>query len=327
MKHKIKILRSILPEAIETARKRARRSLVRWRLDLLGADQDQRLQAERLLRGRERYRQLRKADAVIVSYPKSGRTWLRVMLSRLYQRIYDLPDDIVIQFDNFHHMDRRIPRLFFTHDAHIGEYIGHAGSKRAYHDKKVLLLARDPRDVAVSQFFHLRFRTKDWKREMNFYPPDDSDLGLFDFVRQGSTGLPRVIGFMNAWKDEIARTRAHEILRYEDLRADPHGGLSRVARFLNIPASPDQIQEAVDYASYENMKRKESDHGFRDSGTRLAPADQANPDSYKVRRAKVGGYRDYFDDDQIAAIDAIVAESLDPGYGYGVSRGVENAGA
>jgi len=28
--------------------------------------------------------------------------------------------------------------------------------------------------------------------------------------------------------------------------------------------------------------------------------DKSDPDSYKVRKAKVGGYRDYFDADQIA---------------------------
>ena len=35
-------------------------------------------------------------------------------------------------------------------------------------------------------------------------------------------------------------------------------------------------------------------------------SDKSNPDSFKVRRAKVGGYRDYFDDAQVAEIDALV---------------------
>ena len=64
------------------------------------------------------------------------------------------------------------------------------------------------------------------------------------------------------------------------------------------------------------MKQKESDHSFRSSGARLTPGDKTNPDSYKVRRAKVGGYRDYFDDDQLAQIDAMVFERLDPVFGY-----------
>jgi hypothetical protein len=35
-----------------------------------------------------------------------------------------------------------------------------------------------------------------------------------------------------------------------------------------------------------------------------------------VRRAKVGGYRDYFEDDQLARIDALVQSSLSPVFGY-----------
>ena len=46
------------------------------------------------------------------------------------------------------------------------------------------------------------------------------------------------------------------------------------------------------------LKKLETKKAFR--GSRLIPGDKNNPDSFKVRRAKVGGYRDYFDDRQIA---------------------------
>ena len=67
------------------------------------------------------------------------------------------------------------------------------------------------------------------------------------------------------------------------------------------------------------MKRLEQEQVFRSSGTRLAPGDEANPQSYKVRRAKVGGWRDYFDDEQVAAIEALVASRPSPPFGYGAS--------
>ena len=35
-----------------------------------------------------------------------------------------------------------------------------------------------------------------------------------------------------------------------------------------------------------------------------------------MRRAKVGGYRDYFDDAQLAQLDALTEERLLPGFGY-----------
>jgi len=72
----------------------------------------------------------------------------------------------------------------------------------------------------------------------------------------------------------------------------------------------------VSYASYENMKRLEQTKAFWLSGQRLVPGDRGNPDSYKVRRAKIGGYRDYFDDEQVAAIDDLVRARPGPMFGY-----------
>jgi len=46
------------------------------------------------------------------------------------------------------------------------------------------------------------------------------------------------------------------------------------------------------------------------------PRDKDNPNSYKVRRAKVGGYRDYFSDEEVSAIDQQLADKLDPLFGY-----------
>jgi hypothetical protein len=64
------------------------------------------------------------------------------------------------------------------------------------------------------------------------------------------------------------------------------------------------------------MKKMEQKKTFWLSGGRMVPKDRDNPNTYKVRRAKVGGYRDYFDDDQVARIEALVNSTLSPYYGY-----------
>ncbi len=48
----------------------------------------------------------------------------------------------------------------------------------------------------------------------------------------------------------------------------------------------------------------------------MMPRDKDNPNSFKVRRAKVGGYRDYFTDEEVAAIDQRLADTLDPMFSY-----------
>ena len=50
-----------------------------------------RINADRWLRGREEYRKLQLADYILMSWGKSGRTWLRVMMSRFYQQKFGIP--------------------------------------------------------------------------------------------------------------------------------------------------------------------------------------------------------------------------------------------
>jgi hypothetical protein len=65
------------------------------------------------------------------------------------------------------------------------------------------------------------------------------------------------------------------------------------------------------------MRKMENKRTFWLSGSRMLAKDKSNPDSYKVRKAKVGGYRDYFDEDQIVSLEAIVNERLNPLYERG----------
>lgn len=305
---------SSLPHALQTLWKKTTRLLLRLRM--LFASEAEKAQAERRLRGRQQYRTLQNADIVLVSFGKSGRTWLRVMLSRLYQQIYKLPESTLIGFDNFHSMNAGIPRMFFTHDNYIGDYTGHTDSKEDFYRKKVVLMVRDPRDVAVSQFFQWKYRMKTGKKAINQYPEHGSDISIFDFVMNPDSGLLKVIAFLNLWAREARHMQDFFLLRYEDLKARPEDMLSELAAFMEIPADNVQIRDAVEFASYDNMKKMEEKKTFWLSGGRMAPGDRSNPNSYKVRRAKVGGYRDYFDDRQVEAIDRLTAENLAPFYRY-----------
>ena len=268
---------------------------------------------ERWLRGREDYRKLRIADAVVVSFGKSGRTWLRVLLSRIYQLQHGLGERAVIGFDNLHHQTGAVPKIMFTHDNYVKDYTGHRDSKADFYDKKVVFLARDPRDVAVSQYFQWKYRMKPNKKDINAYPT--ADLSPFDFV-MSDAGLPKVIEFMNLWAKEAPKINEFMIVRYEDLRAAPKATLGRLLEFLGTPASETQIADAVRFASLDNMRRMEQQRVFWLSGGRLVPKDRSNPNSYKVRRGKVAGYRDDFAAAQLAEIDRLVETTLSPVYGY-----------
>jgi hypothetical protein len=239
------------------------------------------------------------------------------MISHLFRVKYDLPENAVLGFDNFHNLNKSVPKTFFTHDNYIKDFTGDPHSKAPFYDKRVILLARDPRDVAVSQFFQWKFRIKSTKVAINNYPPQGSDISLFDFVMGDNGGSMRAVtDYLNLWAQEVSKVEHFHLLRYEDLRARPREELRQMLDFMGIEATEAHVNAAVDYSSYENMKKMEGSQQFRLAGGRMMPRDKDNPNSFKVRRAKVGGYRDYFTDEEVEAIDQRLAETLDPLFNY-----------
>jgi hypothetical protein len=277
---------------------------------------EKKIRIDRWLRGKEEYRKLKLADGVIVSFGKSGRTWLRVMLSRFYQVKYGIGERHLIGFDNLHKKNRAIPKLFFTHDNYLKDYTGNRDSKADFYDKKVVLLVRNPLDVAVSQFFQWKFRMRPGKKALNQYPEHGSDIEIYDFLMDPDAGLTKIIDYLNLWASEAGKIKDLLIVRYEDMRSNTGEVLERIVTFLGTPGDQDQIQEAVRFASVENMRNMETKRTFWLSGSRMVAKDKSNPNSYKVRKAKVGGYRDYFDDSQIQTLNQLVADRLDSIFGY-----------
>jgi hypothetical protein len=311
----VRLVIQSLRQAAQTGKKKLSRRILHWRMR--GQPEAVILKEERKLRGVEQYDKLRKADVVFVSFGKSGRTWLRVMVSHLFRVIYDLPKNAILGFDNFHNLNHKVPKTFFTHDNYIKDYTGDFETKKPFYDKPVVLMARDPRDVAVSQFFQWKHRVKPTKVAINNYPPRGSDISLFDFVMGDNGGsMIAVTDYLNLWAQESSRVEHFHLLRYEDLRSRPQEELRSLLNFMQVKATDADVAAAVEYSSYENMKKMEGKKQFRLSGGRMMPRDKDNPDSYKVRRAKVGGYRDYFTDEEVAAIDARLADTLDPLFNY-----------
>jgi len=276
----------------------------------------ERVRVRRRARGREDSRNLAKADYAVVSHGKSGRTWLSVMLSRFFQLRYGLSERSLLIFDNLHRKNRAIPKILFTHDNYIRDYTGNGDSKTAFYKTSTALLVRNPADVAVSQYFQWRHRMLPHKKELNSYPAHGAEVAIFDFVMHEEQGLKRVVGFMNEWARELPKLCNKLIIRYEDMRARPNAELRRLLEWMELNPTDAEIDQSVEFAAFDNLKKLEQKRVFWWSGTRMVPGQKGNPDSFKVRRAKVGGYRDYFDDEQVRQIDGYVRDHLDPMFGY-----------
>lgn len=261
-------------------------------------------------------RKARRCDVMVLSRAKSGRTWLRAMLSRLYQVAYGLPETQLLEFDNFRRQNAAIPNILFTHGHYLKERLGTPPWREKFRHKKVIFLVRNPCDVAVSEYFQSTRRASEHKAELYAI---DRKASMYEFVMTSGMGLPAIVDYFNAWEPVVSKLPRALVVRYEDMRARPEEALARIVAFLGAPFSEQQIAEAVEFASFENLKEKERTDYFKNS--RLSPRDPADPDSFKVRRGKVGGYRDYFDGPERDRMEGFVRSRLSPCFGYGESPG------
>mgnify|MGYP001551433426 FL=1 len=265
----------------------------------------------------------RRAQLLIIGHPKSGNTWLKVMISRLFQVRYGLPASRLINTDELALKHPEIPRLaasngYYSYEGIIGEALAPGAPDSDLRHKPVLFIARHPCDIAVSWFFQFTKRQSRHKQELinHFidHPIDRRTIGMWDFVRHSDIGLPFLVDYLNTWERNVAALDRGMVLRYEDLRARPAENLRRVVELMERDFSDDEIQEAVRFGSFDNLRQLETKGFFRQGGLTLR--DPKDPNTFKVRRGKVGGYRDYFTPEQVAELEEIVRARLSPSLGY-----------
>ena len=262
-------------------------------------------------------RKLTEADIVVVSYAKSGRTWLKALLSRLYQRRFGLAEDLLLNHDNMRKRNPHVPTVFFTHDGDpIGSIKSLRNDKSDYDGKKIVYLMRHPCDVAVSLYFHMKYRQTRKKtfrkapKELNAV----KNMELYDFVMRPEHGLEAIIEYTNLWHDYVAERDDALLVRYEDLQTQPETTLRRASDFLGFDFTQEEIEEAIAFCSFEKLRERERNGFYADSA--LRPTDGNDPKTFKVRRGKVGGYQDHFTDAQLEAVDALMRRKLNPEIGY-----------
>jgi hypothetical protein len=249
------------------------------------------------------------ADVVCVSFPKSGRTWVRAMMTRLFQRHFGVDADVLLEFDNLHALDARIPRVLFTHEGDAWRRPGELDpDKSRYGGKPVILLVRDPIDVAVSRFFHVRNRARAIPSE------EYRRMSIEQFVWAPLGGVPTIVRFLNQWHAALPSLSPVLVLRYEDLRSEPAASLTRLATFLGMSCSPEEIRDAVEFAAFENLRAIEERGALKTA--RLGARGPAGAGAHKVRRGKVGGYRDHFSAEDVCRLETFVRAELTPSFGY-----------
>ena len=264
----------------------------------------------------------RRTDVYLISYPKCGRTWLRLMIGRAIVEHYSLPqneDLLLLRWKSSPHPD--LPMITVVHEDRpmLKTSQELETSKEKFRDKKVIFLARDPRDVIVSSYFEMKKRG-----ELFGENPYEDRKAVFEgelseFIEQTRGGFDTILRYYNIWAASRDIPQGFLLVRYEDMKRNPSEVLRRVLDFLGLQFITEAtLQEAVRYASFENMRKMEREGNFQ-SGV-LNPAQKSDEDSYKTRKGKVGGYSDYLTVDQIQHLNNKMQNDLSAFFGYGMSN-------
>jgi hypothetical protein len=245
------------------------------------------------------------ADAVVISYPKSGRTFVRAMLARIYKRQFGIDERALLEFPSLRRAPAGAPPVLFSHggDAMRRPDQIHVNPADYLH-KKVVLIARHPGDIAVSRYHHLKHRSRDVARQRLAEQP----LENFVWTEQG--GIPSIVTFLN----QFAALHGVTILRYEEFLSDPGATLRKLAEAVGLKVSSEDIADAVEFGSLPNLKKLEHEGYFTSS--RLRRARKGDEASGKVRKGTSGGYREQLGEEEASRIDAYLKDHLDRRLGY-----------
>lgn len=189
-------------------------------------------------------------DCMLVSYPRSGSTWLRFLLSNVRfghespTTFDNLNDRIPYALRPAASVMRKLPRprILKSHSAFDCQF------------RKVVLLVRDPRDAVISYYHYHRRRGK-----------IDESCSLDEYIPMCVRGEVDSYGAwgenVGSWLGARLGTEDFYVATYESLKADTKGELGAICEFLALPTDDQTLQNAVFWSSPEKMNPRKATPG------------------------------------------------------------------
>ncbi|GBP28013.1 Sulfotransferase family cytosolic 1B member 1 [Eumeta japonica] len=160
---------------------------------------------------------------------------------------------------------------------------------------RVVYVARDPRDVAIS-YYHLS------KLRKIFEFSGDFKTYWRIFLNNLVISAPYFEHLKEAWKQ-----RKHPnmlFLFYEEMYKDLPGVVRRVAKFFEKKYSDAQIRKLCEHLDIDNMRKNKSVNPDLNS-----TIDTEGAESF-IRKGKAGGWREYFDEGMAAEAEKWMRDNL-----------------
>ncbi|XP_049875172.1 luciferin sulfotransferase-like [Pectinophora gossypiella] len=162
---------------------------------------------------------------------------------------------------------------------------------------RVVYVARDPRDVAVSYYHFVKsFPTYEMKADFKSY----HDL----FINDLEMYEPFFEHVKEAWHQ-----RNHPnmlFLFYEELSKDLGAVARRVASFLGKQYTDEQYARLLDHLKFDNFQKNTAVELQKYKKLGLMESNGQN----FIRKGKAGGWRDYYDEEMIRRTEQWMADNL-----------------
>jgi Sulfotransferase domain len=235
--------------------------------------------------------------ALICSYPKSGRTWLRYMLAHVLVTHFalDVKLDLANMFSVVPNDDLDVERGWPGY-RFLGVLPSVATSHKRYKERlhggcRIIFLVRDPRDVVVSYWFHR-------SRHMGLLAGE-----LSEFVRDPRYGITDMLDYLETWAVAAERERLL-IVSYEEMKADAFFSLRRICDFLEVPVSDNTIRAAAAAGEFSRMREMELE-----TAVGGYVYDRSDDSALRVRRGRAHGFVDYLSRADEKAISSHLASA------------------
>lgn len=219
----------------------------------------------------------------LISYPKSGRTWLRVLIGK-YFNLIDNKNNI---------MKNNIIKV--THDdsswsIKLLHYQNLNCDKSKYEKQNIIFLIRNIHDILISSYYHVTKRDKLYNDTIS------------NFIRDDYYGVIKIIHFYNIWWKNKDISNKFTCIGYEDLRLNTFNTFKDIILFINNKdINIEYIKESIEYSKFENMRKLEEQNKLKHDA--LKPIDINDINSFKVRKGKINGYLDELSKDDINYIN------------------------
>lgn len=240
----------------------------------------------------------RETDIYLITYMKSGTTWMQVILYNMvtkgnmdFEHIYDVspwPQNEAYNGDSVDRINKLpSPRILKSHDKYA---FYNADSKN-----KFIFVYRDGKDVAVSLFHHNK----------NYKNPDltfDENFKDYYFDEGEQTNW---FNFTNEW---LQNKNNFNILyvAYEDLKNNFDNSIVRIAKYLNIELTEEILTRIKKYASFEYMKQNESKFG------EIPPVHARLVYNQFIRKGELGEGNSFLNEQQKSFFDEKFKKTIQP---------------